>query len=198
MVAEVEQQLATEPDSSGSALTAAAPAAAAGEAAVGAAAAAGSMLTVLSLEGSKLKLLHRCISQITLSAYLIDTELLFTSQPFSSLSAAGAAPHSSAGTPAAQRGALAGRGRGSGLGKVALVQPTARMVLRLPLKEGAAGAMAVPAAGAGGGTASRVPGAAGSAADCCILDINALMPQLASQSVLLEVAGGGVTRALPR
>jgi hypothetical protein len=221
MVAEVEQQSTTEPGSSAGSLHAAAPTAAA-------AAAAGPVLSVLSLEGSKLKLQLSGMSTLTLSAYHIDTELLFTTQPFSSLSAAAGASQSSAISSTARGGDLAGKvhGAGSGLGKVAFVQPTACVALQLPLQCDTPGvSSAVLSTEGTGGTASSVaemqslpeastdgdnavtastvastvvnaPGSAGEC--CCVLDVDVLMPQLASQSVLLEVAGGGLARTLPR
>jgi hypothetical protein len=234
MVAEVEQQQSTtETGSAAPSLSAASSTAAA---AAAAASAAGPVLSAISLEGGKLKLLHSGISTITLSAYHIDTELLFTTQPFSSLSAAAGAAHSSAASSTAQGGDVAGHSSANdaGLGKVAFVQPTARVVLQWPLEldtpgveavlstpgagSTAAGTTAAGSTGAGsteagstgagstgtgitetGSTASTVAGAAGSAGGCCCaLDVDVLMPQLASLSVLLEVAGGGVARTLPR
>jgi hypothetical protein len=216
MVAEIEQQQTPETGSA-----AASPSAAATTAALGtAAAAAGPVLTVLSLEGSKLKLMHNGLTTLTLSAYHIDTELLFTTQPFSSLSAAGGAPNSSVSSSASQGRLLAGRGpEPLGLGKVAFVQPTARVVLQLPVQTGTQGVAAVLPTASTGSTASMAEqlqpaavtdedkaaaagsesGAAGSAGGCCcVLDVDVLMPQLASQSVLLEVASAGVSRTLPR
>jgi hypothetical protein len=206
MVAEVEQQRSAGPNTSTEASAAAAAAAAAGrEAAVGSAAAAGPMLSVVSLQGSKVKITHRNICELTLSAYHIDTELLFTTQPFSSLSATAAAAAAATGGDAQHSSTGSGLMRSSsdknsGLGKVTFVQPSARVVLQLPLQPGTAGAAAASAGESKPSTASWAASsaAAGSAAECCVLDLDVLTPQLVSQSVLLEVAGGGVTRTLPR
>jgi hypothetical protein len=210
MMSEVEQQSTTEAGAAAASLHAAAPKAAA--------AAAGPVLSVLSLEGSKLKLMLSGMSTLTLSAYHIDTELLFTTQPFSSPSvAAGPTQSSVSHTNTAPGADLAAKvhGADSGLGKVAFVQPTARVVLQLPLQSDTPGVAAVTTATPGtGSAASRVreavlpdastdeesaANAAGSAGECCcVLTVDVLMPQLASQSVLLEVAGGGLARTLPR
>jgi hypothetical protein len=201
MAAEVELQLISTGASSGAATQADAAAPDPG-------AAAGPMLSTISLEGSKLKLTYSGLSQITVSAYHIDTELLFTTQPFSNLSAAAAAANSTAAgssVSATNSGdnSSAGIAGDSGLGKVAFVQPSARVVLQLPLQPGTPGAVAkgavADAAGASSSTTVEVVGPAGSAAvGCCELDINVLMPQLVAQSVLLEVAGGGLTQTVPR
>lgn len=199
MVAEVQQQqqVATEgtagPGSSATAATSAAPAAA--------------MLSIASFENGKLRLLYQGISQLTLSAYQIDTELLFTTQPFSSLSAGSGS--SGAGAAAAAACPLPplppGRGDGDraaagdsdgGLGKVGFVQPTARVVLQLPLQEGSTASAAAVSEGPSADAAAASGAGAGVLA--CVLDVDALLPHLASQSVLLEVSGGGISRTLPR
>lgn len=108
----------------------------------------GSMLNILGIEnGSTLRLQFSRLQHLHLSAYQIDTELLFTTQPFSNFSSStgssGFDKPAAFSTPAyVHRGTSgvsgmsgsssgAAAGTASTLGRVSYVQPTARAVLVL-------------------------------------------------------------------
>lgn len=215
MITQLEQQLAA----GGAALPTAAPAA-------GAVQAQGQpahpVLTVVSLEGSRLKLHVAGVTQLKLSAYKIDAELLFTTQPFSSFcSSSSSSAGGGAGTlgsacplPPHRRPSPPEAAADGGLGRVSFAQPTAQASVQLQYGGTAADraapgssadspagsatvtcyAMGVTAAGSSGSAAE-----AGGAVHECVLDLDALLPGMQQLSVLLEVTGaGGLSRSLPR
>lgn len=97
------------------------------------------VLTVVGLEGSRLKLQVAGMSQLKLSAYEIDAELLFTTQPFSSFSSSSSSGGGGGGSLGAACRLPPHRGGSSppeappdsGLGRVSFVQPTAQVSVQL-------------------------------------------------------------------
>jgi hypothetical protein len=97
------------------------------------------VLTVMSLEGSRLKLQIAGMSQLKLSAYEIDAELLFTTQPFSNFSSSSSSSNVGGGSLGAACPLPPHRGGSpppeapadGGLGRVSFVQPTAQVSVQL-------------------------------------------------------------------
>eukprot|EP00775_Hariotina_reticulata_P004330 gene4330-4583_t len=139
----------------------------------------------LKMQNGLLSVSFRGIDHMTISGYQIDTELLFTTSPFNSLTSSGTNSSSSsmerAGHPPASGGGC------NGLGKVAYVKPSATLTVELKAEQ-QQGVRIIRAA----------ESASSEGCSTCVLDVDVLMPDLAAQSVLLEVIGGGVTRTLPR
>ena len=158
------------------------------------------LLAVVGLEGNKLELHVSGLQRLQLAAYQIDTELLFTTQPFSALNELSS---SNAPAPLGPRHSATRTnsvaGADGGLGRVSYVQPTAKVQLQL-VQAGTAADAAMPTVesvqctpvgvGSGGSSCSSVQE--------CVLDLDALMPRLKHTSVLLEVTAGGLTRTVPR
>lgn len=136
------------------------------------------MLSIVSCESGQLKIQHRGLTNVHLSAYQIDTELLFTTQPFSGISNSSSRYNTRQGSDDAH----------SGLGKVAFVQPSVRILLPLPQQQTAAAAVGP----------TQLSGFITAAACTAEIIMDDLLPDLQSQSVLLEVSGGGVSRTVPR
>lgn len=185
------------------------------------------LLSVLGLTGSTLKLHVSGLQQLQLSAYKIDTELLFTTQPFSDFSS-GSSSHAAGDFGGAHGSAPVNRvpppprgtssKAGEGLGRVSYVQPTAQVLVQLQCgdaamdaasasssKDGAdsstaVGAVCTSVGDPAGGSSSS--GTSGSSSGCgvyeCVLEVDRLMQGLQQASVLLEVTGGGLSRSLPR
>eukprot|EP00879_Flechtneria_rotunda_P002126 GHRR01002308.1.p1 GENE.GHRR01002308.1~~GHRR01002308.1.p1 ORF type:complete len:2960 (+),score=1151.97 GHRR01002308.1:374-9253(+) len=165
-----------------------------------------SMLSITITDGRYLHVQYRQLTDIHLSAYQIDTELLFTTQPFSALtsysSSSGGITGKLAGNNAFGSSKRASdtppsgtqEGGSDDLGKVAYVQPTRKMRLQLS-EHGATTSGAAAASGQAAGGSAEV---GGDGVTSAVFDLDALLPDLASRSVLLEIAGGGITRTLPR
>eukprot|EP00878_Enallax_costatus_P046022 GHUV01055594.1.p1 GENE.GHUV01055594.1~~GHUV01055594.1.p1 ORF type:complete len:495 (+),score=200.81 GHUV01055594.1:412-1896(+) len=144
------------------------------------------MLSIISCESGQLKIHYRGVSELYLSAYQIDTELLFTTQPFSSFSDSDSSSRSMKRQRRETDASLQ-----SSLGKVAFVVPSARMRLALLEQQDAAAAAAAAKTGPAAAAGTVVPCTA-------VFDVDVLLPELQSQSVLLEVSGGGLSRTVPR
>ena len=128
-------------------------------------------MTGLDQDG-RLLLRSRGVDRVQVSAYLVDAELLFTSDPFGQAEAAAVGGGGGAG--------------GGGLGRVAFVKPMATAAVALDSGGGGGG-------GAGSGTAGM------DALQSRALRLSELMPGLPdSSSVLVEVSGGGITRTAHR
>jgi len=194
MVAEQQQQLSALMQSVAGASAAQPPAAVAAGGGGGAASAealqapltagecANPVLSILGYHNGLLSVSCQGILRLNISAYQIDTELLFTTVPFSCLTSSGT--ESSGSMDNAGHGGAVNRG-GNGLGKVAYVKPSATLAVQLMAEHQQQGVQI-----------NSPP--SNEACLTCVLDVDMLMPELAAQSVLLEVTGGGITRTLPR
>jgi hypothetical protein len=209
LISQLEQQQA------GGSASASAPAAAAaagrGEAAATTALPPQPLLTVISQQGSTLTLHVAGLTQLQLAAFQIGTELLFTTQPFSSFNTSNtaAAPVTQLPHRSSHNG-----GADAGLGRVSFVQPTAKVPLQLQYT--GAGTSSGTGAGSTATGSGLSPSVAcvvvpctsigGSSSDSsssagvheCVVDLDAVMPGLRNNSMLLEVTGGGISRTVPR
>lgn len=147
-----------------------------GEEAEPEAAAAPVMLDASLDKAGKLALRSSGITEVTVNMYEIDVELLFTLQPFKVMSQGNSGRAAGIGI-----GGSNGKDSGDQLSQVSFVKPSRTAVV--PMLQPAAAP-----AGQARSAASREQ----------LVDLDALFPNIANRSALVEVMGRGTNKSLPR